>query len=424
MNGENYRSSTYTAGWDSLKKMLDSFGNDEDGIECDYIGWHPHFGWRIIDQEFAFIHDHAGDKPIYVDDMWTTISSVGYNFGLTIPGFCQFNAPAYQPSSSDWAKKIYGDFPNSLFTGNDPHAMLLTELINENSEITNWYYARHAREVVKSFVTAFGEGAERACLSGTNDVPEFRNYLLGSIGWVNFIGVRSQGYPEKPSYYTYKLLVEMLGDFTTVEKFKISDDPRTRFYKFQRLSGPLSVLWSETGEPPPDFDYRNNPTGEYVTFKNLDNIDSLKLIHIITDTLNTVPQEKTITGVNGEFTIQLGYEPVLIEGDIIPITTDVSNSSPISLSSSCELEQNYPNPFNSSTFIVFKIPADNLVHISIYNVLGQEIRSLAENHFNAGSHKIQWDGMDNAGESVQSGLYLIHFTSSDYTFTKKCLLLK
>jgi hypothetical protein len=194
--------------------MLNSFGDDSDGIECDYLGWHPHFSWRVIEQEFALIRHFAGDKPIYVDDMWTNISSIGYNSGISIPGFTQFNAPPWPPENSNWAKSVYRDFPNTLFTGLDPHRALLTELINHNSQITSWYYARHAREIVKSFVTAFGEGAERVSLLGTNDLPEFQNFLFGSIGWINFLGVRGQGYPKKPGYYTYRLMFEQLHDFT------------------------------------------------------------------------------------------------------------------------------------------------------------------------------------------------------------------
>lgn len=424
LSGENYRSSTYTAGWDSLKKMLVSFGDDQDGIECDYIGWHPHFGWRVIDQEFALIHYYTGNKPIYVDDMWTNISSIGYNLGVSIPGFAQFHAPAWPPENSEWAKEIYGDFPNILFSGLDPHGTLLTELLNSNPEITAWYYGRHAREIVKSFVTAFGEGAERACLSGTNDLTEVRNFLFGSIGWINLLGIRGEGYPEKPGYYTYKLLFEKLHDFTEVEKIHVSDDPRTRVYKFQRSSGPISVLWSETGEAPSNLDYRNNPTGEYVSFKTANGADSLKLIHIITDTSNVIPEERMIYEQNGQFSIQLGYEPFFIEGELLPIITDVGSSPQSSFSSCHDLAQNYPNPFNSATSIVFEIPISSEVNIRIYNLTGREIRKLTDKNFTPGVYTIEWHGLDNKGKAVESGMYLIQMVSRDYVHTKKCLLLK
>ena len=423
LEGNNYRGSTYSAGWDSLKKMLDSFGDDGDGIECDYIGWHPHISWRVIDQEFALIRRHTGDKPIYVDDMWTNISSLGYNFGASVPGFAQFNAPPWPPQNGEWAKKIYGDFPNSLFTGPDPHAALLTGLLNRNPEITGWYYARQAREIVKSFVSAFGEGAERACLSGTNDVPEAQNVLFGSIGWINFLGVRATGYPEKPGYYTYRLLIEKLHDFTSVEELRVSDDPRTRVYKFQRPGGPISVLWSETGDAPPDLDYRNNPTGEQITFSTGNGVDSLKLIHIITDAMSTVPQQRMIPVRNSRFTLKLGYEPVFIEGDIFPAATRIGSrawgSTP-----AFELLQNYPNPFNLSTSIAFTIRARGRVSIRIYDLLGREIRRLVENEFEPGRHEIGWDGVDDAGRTVQTGIYVIRIESGNFSDTKKCLVLK
>ncbi|KPL15142.1 MAG: hypothetical protein AMS26_08420 [Bacteroides sp. SM23_62] len=234
LNGENYRSSIYTAGWDSLKKMLDSFGNDADGIECDYIGWHPHFSWRVIDQEFALIHNHAGNKPIYVDDMWCNLFDRGYFVPLPgIPGYAQFNAPANPYTGSDWISRINGDFPNPLFTSLDPYAELFQKLNNGDQAVLDWYSANGARRLVKSFASAFGEGAIIACFSMTNDLPH--NPLIFHSrgwpgGWINLTGTRDENYFAKPQYYTYKLLVEKLNDFTTATEVSVSDDSRTRVY--------------------------------------------------------------------------------------------------------------------------------------------------------------------------------------------------
>lgn len=423
LNGENYRGSTYTAGWDSLKKMLDSFGNDADGIECDYIGWHPHGGWRIIDQEFALIHHYAGNKPIHVDDMWTNIPTVGYNAGFSIPGFAQFNAPAWPPEDHNWPQNLHGDFPNTLFPGMDPYGTLFKGLLDAQPDILKWYYAHHAREIVKSFISAFGEGAERACLSGTNDVPEVRNALFGSIGWINFLDVRTGGYEEKPGYYTYKLLIEKLNDFTQVRELHVSDDPRTRVYAFLCPSGTINVLWSETGDAPTDLDYRHNPTGEYVTFKTAGNADFVKLIHIITDTANVIPQETEIQVQNNHFTLQLGYEPVFIEGEISPEETLIEKKSPMSAVSDFDLVRNYPNPFRQSTRIEFNNPAPGLTRIRIYNLLGQEIRCFSSD-FDAGWQEIRWDGLDETGKRVQSGLYFIQLKSGGVNCVKKCLKIK
>jgi hypothetical protein len=285
--------------------MLDSFGNDADGIECDYIGWHPHFSWRIMDQEFAFIRAHAGNKPIYVDDMWCNLFPVGY---AAIPGEAQFTAS--RTPNRNWVKAINGDFPNMLFTTNDPYGELFQKLNAGDQAVRRWYDATGARRLVKSFVSAFGEGAERASFSGTNDTLLFGRFRGWELGWINLLGTVQEDYPEKPPYDTYKLLVEKLRDFTTVTEIPVSADPRTRVYRLDRPRGPVYIAWSETGDAPPNLDYRI-PTGETVSFEVGSN--ELLLTRIITDTARTEPEVEPITTQNGRITIQLGYEPIILE---------------------------------------------------------------------------------------------------------------
>ncbi|MFQ5864888.1 MAG: FlgD immunoglobulin-like domain containing protein [bacterium] len=88
------------------------------------------------------------------------------------------------------------------------------------------------------------------------------------------------------------------------------------------------------------------------------------------------------------------------------------------------LEQNYPNPFNPATSIVFQVPTPSEVSIKIYNLLGQEIRSLVEKNLEAGLHQVVWDGLDYMGKTAPTGMYLVHMKADDYVNTKKCLLLR
>jgi hypothetical protein len=70
------------------------------------------------------------------------------------------------------------------------------------------------------------------------------------------------------------------------------------------------------------------------------------------------------------------------------------------------LFQNHPNPFNPSTEIRFQLPEAGHVIVRIFNALGQEIRRLADEQYGAGVHSVRWDGKDNAGNAVASGVYL------------------
>ena len=104
----------------------------------------------------------------------------------------------------------------------------------------------------------------------------------------------------------------------------------------------------------------------------------------------------------------------------VPGSRAVAGTSPESF----ELGQNYPNPFNPSTTIHFRIPQDEKVEVKIYNTLGQEVRALTSQRFAAGSHSLVWDGKDNQGSAVASGIYLYKFTAGKFTQTRKMNLVK
>lgn len=95
-----------------------------------------------------------------------------------------------------------------------------------------------------------------------------------------------------------------------------------------------------------------------------------------------------------------------------------------SMPNSFALKQNYPNPSNPSTEISFDLPKASVVELRIYNVIGQEVRTLANSAMEAGQHKIVWDGRDEGGSSVASGVYFYRLTAGSYTDTKKMMLLK
>ena len=86
---------------------------------------------------------------------------------------------------------------------------------------------------------------------------------------------------------------------------------------------------------------------------------------------------------------------------------------------------NYPNPFNPSTTITFSIPNESKVNLSVYNVKGQKIKTLTKESFEIGSHSVIWNGDDESGKSISSGVYLYKLNVNGKTeVVKKCLLLK
>ena len=88
-------------------------------------------------------------------------------------------------------------------------------------------------------------------------------------------------------------------------------------------------------------------------------------------------------------------------------------SGPNSAPSKFQLAQNHPNPFNPSTSIEFELPETAFITLKVYNILGQEIRTLARKQFSPGIHALQWDGKDNNGSAVASGVYFYRMVASD-----------
>ncbi|NIN01126.1 MAG: M20/M25/M40 family metallo-hydrolase [candidate division Zixibacteria bacterium] len=88
------------------------------------------------------------------------------------------------------------------------------------------------------------------------------------------------------------------------------------------------------------------------------------------------------------------------------------------------LSQNYPNPFNPYTAIEYALPRDCEVKITIYNILGQRVKTLVQEHQKAGHKRIEWDGRDGRGEELATGIYFYRIEAEQFVQTKKMLLLK
>ena len=117
---------------------------------------------------------------------------------------------------------------------------------------------------------------------------------------------------------------------------------------------------------------------------------------------NTFPNQ------DDAFLLKLGYE-MGIEDNI--------NSSHFSAI-------NYPNPFNPTTTIEFFIQNESKVEISIFNIKGQIIKTLINEFLNIGDYSISWDGVDDSGKAVGSGVYLYQIKTPSKIMTKRMLLLK
>jgi len=94
------------------------------------------------------------------------------------------------------------------------------------------------------------------------------------------------------------------------------------------------------------------------------------------------------------------------------------------VASTFALKQNYPNPFNPSTEISFNLDEIADINLSIFNMLGQKVRTLTNGTKPAGVHTLEWDGRDEMGQRVSTGIYLYTLSNGSKTITKKMALMK
>ncbi|MFC1724061.1 kelch repeat-containing protein [candidate division KSB1 bacterium] len=96
----------------------------------------------------------------------------------------------------------------------------------------------------------------------------------------------------------------------------------------------------------------------------------------------------------------------------------------IGLPKTYDLSQNYPNPFNPETSIKYQLPKASKVMLKIFNILGQEVKTLLNETKKAGYYNIKWDGRNNLGLKAASGIYIYRISAGEFIKTRKMVLLK
>jgi hypothetical protein len=109
--------------------------------------------------------------------------------------------------------------------------------------------------------------------------------------------------------------------------------------------------------------------------------------------------------------------------DFQGIVTDVDELDS-NVPESFTLFQNYPNPFNPETTIRYRLPSAQEVQLKIYNILGQQVKLLLDKQQLAGDYKVVWDGKDDRGNLMPSGVYIYRIQAGDFEKSNKMILLK
>ncbi len=130
---------------------------------------------------------------------------------------------------------------------------------------------------------------------------------------------------------------------------------------------------------------------------------------------NSIAVDSNLIVIHDNQTVMLYYHEFALTGQY-----DVKNENDYTAS----LGQNYPNPFNIETVISYSLTQKTEVRISVYNIIGQKVKTLIHTVQDAGNHTVKWDGTSVSGNVVASGIYLYKLETANEAVTKKMILLK
>ncbi len=190
------------------------------------------------------------------------------------------------------------------------------------------------------------------------------------------------------------------SDITLGYLYRIGVEPDRVSYTYRQAGQGTLTTWpiSYTGINDADHEPLSAPPPKAYTMRRTDNLINSVVLYVDTLTNGLYFDASSFVGIEEE----IGYEPI----------------------KGFALNQNYPNPFNVSTAIEYSLQKDGEIQITVYNILGQRTKTLLSGHKSRGNHKITWDGTDEGGNPVVSGIYFYEMKSNQQTLINKMVLLK
>ncbi|MCK4799083.1 MAG: T9SS type A sorting domain-containing protein, partial [Spirochaetes bacterium] len=118
-----------------------------------------------------------------------------------------------------------------------------------------------------------------------------------------------------------------------------------------------------------------------------------------------------------------GWGVDISHAGVLNLTTAIEKDKEF-VANKFELGNNYPNPFNPTTSFTFSVPAKSNIQLNVYNAIGQKITTLVNKEMSSGKYTATWNGTNNVGAKVSSGLYFYELKADNFSSVKKMLLIK
>ena len=154
---------------------------------------------------------------------------------------------------------------------------------------------------------------------------------------------------------------------------------------------------------------------------NSEGINSTKPCALVTVTFK---MKEKAEGTGDFWLFNLTDDLVKAEVNSAKFNSGIGLAEDREIPASYALEQNYPNPFNMDTEIVYQLPEAVHVNLIIYNLMGQKIKMLVSRNESAGRYEVQWDGRDEQGHEIPSGVYIYRLETSQFSDIKKMIIIK
>jgi hypothetical protein len=286
-------------------------------------------------------------------------------------------------------------------------------------------------------------------------VAEFQNSSGTTVyynyaNWYEFGEILSYPNGRKERYYVKYIFPDFMQEavidsavFKIYLFFHLGYNNQDFSFIINQLSSNLTENYENTGGlyQPPDFyneviavseTFQSNYVG-WVNFDVTDLLDGWLNFYFDNYGFVVQMQNEIIQGKSffQSSCTEISLRPILqVSGSNLPDTLLTSNGvvsndiEIINYNNPCLLN-NYPNPFNPTTTIEFSINNDSKIDLSIFNIKGQKIKTLTKNNYTEGTHSIIWEGDDEFGKSVGSGVFYYKLkVNGKIEAVKKCLLLK
>jgi hypothetical protein len=340
-------------------------------------------------------------------DLKSSINGTLYNFSLTGTTTNWITSTVLmQPATNvSFGSVSGGQVAVNWTSGNGTNRIVLMKQASSPSDITsltdNHTYAANSSfgsgEAVNGWYCVYNGSENNATISGLNDNTTYWLKVIEYVGTAGNEKYFTDSGTGNPSTITTPLPVELVSIDAKQENdyviltWKTATEINNHGFEIERLAKQVSNNWVKIG---------------FVQGNGTSNSSHL---YSFTD-------KEALSGVLSYRLKQIDNDGKAKYYDAVSLTAGAPKDY--------KLMQNSPNPFNPSTAIKFQLPVNSVVTLKVYDMLGKEIATLLNESRQAGSHIIYWNGKDNNGNSVSSGIYLYKLTAGSYTETRKMNFLK